>query len=96
MKSTAHTITTLPPSPERERHKRMLEYTIMMIIRVLCVLACIWVRGWWLIPLGLGAVFLPYFAVVIANTVQAREAGTVERPGAIERRPPSNDSEAGR
>ena len=84
--STSHTITTLPPSPERERRKRFIEYTIMMAIRVLCVLACIWVRGWWLIPLGLAAVFLPYFAVIIANTVQRGEAGTVERPGALQHR----------
>ncbi|GAA4172884.1 DUF3099 domain-containing protein [Gryllotalpicola koreensis] len=87
MKATAHTITSLPPSPDQERHKRMIEYSIMMGIRVLCVLACIWVRGWWLLIPALGAIFLPYFAVVVANAVQAGDGGQVERPGALERRP---------
>ncbi|MCL2796387.1 MAG: DUF3099 domain-containing protein [Microbacteriaceae bacterium] len=86
MKSTSHTITALPPSPEQERHKRMIEYSIMMGVRVVCVLVCIWVRGWWLLVPALGAIFLPYFAVVVANTVQAGGGGRVERPGAIERR----------
>jgi hypothetical protein len=86
MKSTAHTITSLPPSPEQERRKRMIEYSIMMGIRVLCVLACIWVRGWWLLIPALGAIFLPYFAVVVANAAQTGSSDTVERPGSLERR----------
>ncbi|HEY0246695.1 MAG TPA: DUF3099 domain-containing protein [Gryllotalpicola sp.] len=85
MKSTPNTITSLPPSPERERHKRELEYSVMMGIRVLCLVACIWVRGWWLVLPALGAVFLPYFAVVVANVVQSGGRGSVERPGALER-----------
>jgi len=93
MKSTAHTITTLPPSPDQERRKRMIEYGLMMGIRVLCVLACIWVRGWWLLIPALGAVFLPYFAVVVANAAQSGDRGQVERPGALVRRDddPSGD-----
>lgn len=87
MKATAHTITSLPPSPDAERRKRMIEYSIMMGIRVLCVLACIWVRGWWLLVPAVGAIFLPYFAVVVANAVQSGDGGQVERPGALERRP---------
>jgi hypothetical protein len=55
MKTTSNTITSLPPSPEQERRKRMIEYTIMMAVRVLCVVACIWVRGWWLLIPALGA-----------------------------------------
>lgn len=86
MKTThANTITTLPPSPDAERRRRMVEYSIMMGIRVLCVLACVWVRGWWLLIPALGAVFLPYFAVVVANAAQSSPGGTVERPGAIVR-----------
>jgi hypothetical protein len=64
----------------------MLEYSIMMGIRVLCVLACIWVRGWWLLIPALGAIFLPYFAVVVANAAQSGARGQVERPGALVRR----------
>jgi hypothetical protein len=84
--SSAHTITSLPPSPDQERRKRMIEYAIMMGIRVLCVIACIWVRGWWLLIPALGAVFLPYFAVVVANATQASAGGQVERPGGLVRR----------
>jgi hypothetical protein len=87
MKSTAHTITTLPPSPDEERRKRMIEYGIMMGIRVLCVIACIWVRGWWLLIPAMGAVFLPYFAVVVANAASSARGGEVERPGALVRQP---------
>ena len=86
MKATPHTITSLPPSPDQERRKRMVEYSIMMGIRVLCVLACIWVRGWWLLIPALGAIFLPYFAVVVANATQSGDRGQVERPGALARR----------
>lgn len=93
MKSTAHTITTLPPSPDQERRKRMIEYSIMMGIRVLCVLACIWVRGWWLLIPAMGAVFLPYFAVVVANAAQTGAGAQVERPGALARRRDSDETE---
>ncbi|WP_022880730.1 DUF3099 domain-containing protein [Gryllotalpicola ginsengisoli] len=85
MKSSPHTITSLPPSPDQERHRRMIEYSIMMGVRLLCVVACIWVRGWWLIIPALGAVFLPYFAVVVANAARSQPSGSVERPGSIER-----------
>lgn len=86
MKSSAHTITSLPPSPDAERHKRMIEYGIMMGIRVLCVLACLWVRGWWLLIPAIGAIFLPYFAVVVANAVQVGDGGQIEGTGALVRR----------
>ena len=89
--STAHTITSLPPSPDQERRKRMIEYAIMMGVRVLCVLACIWVRGWWLLIPAVGAVFLPYFAVVVANATQNGNGGQVERPGGLVRRGDRDD-----
>lgn len=57
-----------------------------MGIRVLCVIACIWVRGWWLLIPAVGAIFLPYFAVVVANAVQSGDTGQVERPGTVVRR----------
>ncbi|WP_243062971.1 DUF3099 domain-containing protein [Humibacter sp. RRB41] len=75
-------ITSLPHAPADERRGRMLEYTVMMSIRVLCIVSLIWVRGWWLLIPAAGAIFLPYFAVVIANAVRPR-AGDPLRPGAI-------------
>ncbi|HEU5223788.1 MAG TPA: DUF3099 domain-containing protein [Candidatus Lumbricidophila sp.] len=60
-------ITSLPPSPDDDRHRREVQYFVMMSIRVLCVLAIPFTHGWWILLPILGAVFLPYFAVVVAN-----------------------------
>lgn len=86
MRNRPVAITELPPSPEQEQSARMRRYALTMGIRVLCIIACLFVQGWWLIIPALGAVFLPYVAVVFANAVSRRGARTVERPGAIERR----------
>lgn len=75
-------ITSLPESPDDERHRRMVQYLIAMTIRVGCVIACFFVHGWWLILPVLGAVILPWVAVLLANVVTQTE-GSVERPGAI-------------
>lgn len=78
------TITTLPRSPEEEQHSRMIKYSVMMAIRIVCIGLCLVVPGWWLLACVLGAVFLPYVAVLIANAADTRSS-TVERP---EARPP--------
>ncbi|GAA1057308.1 hypothetical protein GCM10017608_34430 [Agromyces luteolus] len=75
-------ITSLPPSPEAERRARMIKYTVMMSIRVACIVALLFVQGWWLLVFALGAVFLPYFAVVVANVATTRRS-EVESPGGI-------------
>lgn len=75
-------ITTLPESPDDERRRRMIRYGIAMGIRAACIIACVFVRGWWLLIPIAGAVILPYVAVVLAN-VGARESFQVERPGSI-------------
>lgn len=89
MRHSAPSITSLPPSPEAERHSRMIKYGIAMGVRVVCIFLCLVVPGWWLIIPALGAVFLPYVAVVIANA-STRRPGAVETPGlappAIEQR----------
>ena len=82
--SQPQSITSLPESPDDERRRRMIQYGIAMGIRVVCVIVCFFVHGWWLLVPLAGAVLLPYIAVVIANTGGAR-AGTVERPGSIVR-----------
>jgi hypothetical protein len=78
----AQSITALPESPDSERHRRMVRYGIAMGIRVACVIACFFVQGWWLLVPIIGAVVLPYVAVVLAN-VGGRAGDTVVRPGAI-------------
>jgi predicted tellurium resistance membrane protein TerC len=76
-------ITTLPPSPEIERRTRMIKYTVAMSIRVLCIVAMLFVEGWWLAVFAVGAIFLPYFAVVLANVKHQDGRQTVLRPGTV-------------
>ena len=77
MRNRPAALTELPPSPEQEQGARMV-----------CVIACLFVPGWWLLVPALGAVFLPYVAVVLANAVSTKGRRQVERPGAIEARDP--------
>ncbi len=78
-------ITSLPPSPDEERISRVTRYTIAMAVRMACVIVAILVPDWWRIIPILGAVILPYVAVVVANvSVKPRES-EVERPGSIQR-----------
>jgi hypothetical protein len=77
-----HSITTLPPSPEAERRSRMIKYTVMMSIRVVCIICLPFAQGWWLAFFAVGAIVLPYIAVVIAN-VTTRRGAEVLRPGLI-------------
>jgi hypothetical protein len=76
-------ITSLPLSPDAERHSRMIKYSVAMGIRVLCLVSILFVPGWWAVIPALGAIFLPYFAVVIANVGSNPQAYEVERPGNI-------------
>lgn len=85
MRNRPVAITELPLSPEQEQSARMRRYLIMMGIRVLCIVACLFVQGWWLLVPALGAIFLPYVAVVLANAVTRPGAQTVERPGSVAR-----------
>ncbi len=60
-------VTSLEMSPQEERKRRMIKYTIAMSIRVVCILLAMVVQGWLMWVLFAGAILLPYFAVVIAN-----------------------------
>lgn len=96
-------ITSLPLSPEEERRRRMIKYTIAMSVRVLCIVAMLFAHGWWLAVCAAGAILLPYFAVVIANVHADPRGATVVRPGAVEmyrpqgepRQPGSSSSDPG-
>jgi hypothetical protein len=78
--------TSLPPSPDEERRGRMIKYTLTMSLRFVCffvALAMSFPPTWWtLIPIA-GAVFLPYIAVVLANSVVQPKVAAVERPGGL-------------
>jgi hypothetical protein len=90
-KPPQQSITSLPPSPDEERHSRVVKYSIAMSVRLLCVVLCFFVHGWLLLLAVVGALVLPYVAVVIANTASTSGSGTVLRPGSVLRfqRPPT-------
>ena len=77
-------ITSLPESPELERRRRMNRYFIAMAVRVVCIVLCFFLHGWWLVLPIVGAVVLPYVAVVLAN-VGSGSGASVERPGSVVR-----------
>jgi len=83
MRSTPVSLTELPPSPEEEQRARIIRYSLMMGIRTLCIVLCLFTPGWWLLVPALGAVFLPYLAVVIANAARRGRRGVVLRPGGL-------------
>ena len=76
-------ITTLSESPDDDRRRRMTQYLITMGIRVVCIILCLFVRGWWLVLPILGAVVLPYIAVVLANSVSRSDGVAPEKAGAL-------------
>jgi hypothetical protein len=77
-------ITSLPASPELERRNRMIKYSIAMGIRVVCIVLMLFVHGWWLVVCAIGAIALPYFAVVVANVKISPRGAEVLRPGSVE------------
>lgn len=54
-------------SPDEERRDRMTKYLISQIVRVVCIILAVYVQGWLMWVFFAGAIFLPYFAVVLAN-----------------------------
>lgn len=82
----APSITSLPRSPQDDRRSRMLQYSLAMGIRTVCIVLCIFVRGWWLLLPAIGAIVLPYIAVVLANAAGSRGRGAEGyEPGAVVR-----------
>jgi predicted tellurium resistance membrane protein TerC len=76
-------VTNLDISPEEERKSRMVRYLIAMSIRVVCIVAGVYVEGWLMWVCFAGAIFLPYSAVIIANasgSSSARSAVAVVAP----------------
>lgn len=72
-------VTSLEVSPEAERRGRMFKYTAAMSIRVVCIILAVMVQGWLMWVFFAGAIFLPYFAVVIANAVGSSQASGASR-----------------
>jgi uncharacterized membrane protein len=92
MRTKPTAITELPPSPDAERRSRMVRYSIAMGIRLVCIALVVLLPGFWKIVPAIGALALPYFAVVIANNVRRTSGPAVARPGSLARRPPEKDA----
>ena len=76
-------ITSLAPSPEDDRRARMVKYSIAMGVRLVCIFACFFTPGWWLLIPAAGAIVLPYVAVVFANVSMKSKNDAVLRPGGL-------------
>lgn len=59
--------TSLEMSPDDERKIRMRKYTIAMSVRMVCIVAGVFTTGILMWVFFALAIFLPYFAVVVAN-----------------------------
>jgi hypothetical protein len=88
-------ITSLPRSPSDDRRSRTIKYVVAMSVRLVCIVLCLVVHGWWILVFGLGAVLLPYVAVVLANSVTRPNGAVVVRPGAIVPMAPRSDARPG-
>src|SRR5690606_27145458 len=76
-------LTDLPMSPDEDRQRRFRTYFWMMVVRVAAFGVFFIVPDWWkLIPAAL-AVFIPFFAVVVANVSTRRTTGGLEAPNAL-------------
>ena len=62
-----HSITDAAAAHSEEMRQRMVKYAVAMGIRMVCLVLVFVVDGWFKIIPVIGAVFLPWFAVVIAN-----------------------------
>lgn len=80
MSKKQQSITSLPLSPDEDRRARVLRYVIAMSVRLVCVVLVFFVEGWWQLAAIIGAIVLPYFAVVVAN-VKMQRGGRAEAPG---------------
>jgi hypothetical protein len=74
-------ITEAEPSLDEQFNARREKYAIMMGTRALClVLAAVFYRTWWLLAFFIvGAVVLPWMAVLIANDRPPKKANKVNR-----------------
>ena len=77
-------LTSVGINPAEDRARRMRAYFIAMSVRILCVASLFFVRGWWVLLVGIAVVLLPYFAVMIANQAEHRGASTPEAPTPLE------------
>lgn len=62
-----HSITDAHEAHTDEMRRRMIKYSVSMGVRMVCLVLVFFTQGWLQWVCIAGAVFLPYFAVMIAN-----------------------------
>ncbi|GAA2176088.1 hypothetical protein GCM10009784_21150 [Arthrobacter parietis] len=62
-----HNISDAREAHSDDMRQRMIKYSVSMGIRMVCLILVFVVEGWLQWVMIAGAVFLPYFAVIIAN-----------------------------
>ena len=69
MADQPQSVTSIGVSPEAERRVRTIKYTVAMSVRVVCLIVGVMVPNGPVMWVAFaGAILLPYFAVVIANS----------------------------
>lgn len=84
--------TSLPRAPRDDADARFRKYAIMMAVRVACFVLMVVITpyGWYTWLLAIGAVFLPYVAVVIANVGSAPPPAAAQSPELAITAPPAD------
>ncbi|WP_324011587.1 DUF3099 domain-containing protein [Microbacterium sp. JZ37] len=74
--------TSLDRAPRDDESHRMRTYLLTMGVRTLCLVLMVVVvpYGWYTFLFAIGAVVLPYIAVVIANAAQAGRVAHAQAP----------------
>lgn len=83
----AASITDARSATSEEMSGRVRRYTITMAFRLACFISMVFVTGWLRWVLLVGAVVLPYIAVVLANQADQRGRGGRVEAGAPEDAP---------
>ncbi|GAB3525333.1 DUF3099 domain-containing protein [Arthrobacter monumenti] len=88
-----HSITDARVPHTDEMRTRMIKYSVSMGIRVVCLILVFFTSGWLQWAFIAGAVFLPYFAVIIANG--GSDTSKLQHSDSLLDAPPARELEAG-
>ena len=89
-------VTTAPESRTEDQARRLKHYLVTMGIRTACFVLLVVIDEWYRWIFAAGAVFLPFFAVVAANAVKPRVAGSgAAGPPGRRRDPPDHPRPGG-
>lgn len=87
--------TSLEMAPADDENLRIRNYLLTMGVRLACMILCAVVvpYGWHTAVFAVGAIFLPYIAVVIANAASGRRVETAVRPETAQLAAPAAEPE---